>query len=179
MDKIMILGALQEFGFRMTNWLLEEGYEVTGIHHQTKDDNAYNERRMMFGRNANYEEMELTLWIDRPLANESSLVLFINGFDEHIQISEIVRNDSLKNKLLECAQQNHTIIIIHPIINTKGERLDTYDFVQEMKKTNGRVMVFHLPENNSLKGKGRQEAMEEENELSQVVEVIWKIVCDH
>jgi len=178
MDKVMILGALQEFGFQMTNRLLEEGYEVTGIHHYTEDENEYSEHRMMFGRNANYEEIDLTLWMDRPLANENSKVLFINCFDDHIQISEIERNDTLKNKLLEFAQPNHTIIFLHPFINSRGDKLYIHDLVQEMKKRNTRVMVFFLPENNSLKGKDRREAMKEKDELCDVVEVIWKLVCD-
>ena len=115
MDKILVLGALEELGFEMTTCLLEEGYEVCGIHLQTGEEVVYDERRLEIGRNANFSEISLTEWMKQEDVNAPTTWLFMNDFDENISGFELVKNSELIRRIQSMASfPKNRVVFIHP-----------------------------------------------------------------
>jgi hypothetical protein len=160
MDKVLVLGALEELGFEMTALLLEEGYEVRGIHLQTGQETIYNERRMEIGRNANFEEIGLNDWLQQSDFNTTSTWVFLNNYDENVRHVWMKENRNLKKKLQTLAKnsKNLKFIVIHPFTEWEKRNENEYD---------GNVMSFFI----SLSHKAY-----ERNEFSSIFRAIMEIV---
>lgn len=136
MDKVLVLGALEELGFEMTALLLEEGYEVRGIHLQTGHETIYNERRMEIGRNANFEEIGLNDWLQQSDFNTTSTWVFLNNYDENVR-HVWMKNSNLKRKLQTLAtnSKNLKCVVIHPFTEWEKRNDNEYD---------GNIMCFFI-----------------------------------
>lgn len=136
MDKVLVLGALDELGFEMTALLLEEGYEVSGIHLQTGDETLYENRRMEIGRNANFEEMDLNEWLQQDGFTTSATVIFLNAFDENVKRVWMDENNQVKRKLQSIvSDSNSSIVFIHPFTDWEKRNQNEYE---------GNVMYFFV-----------------------------------
>lgn len=136
MDKVLVLGALEELGFEMTASLLEEGYEVSGIHLEIGNETKYNLRRMEIGRNANFEEVDLNEWLKQDDFTESSMFLFVNGFDENVK-RVWMENRELKGKLETISNNpDYSIIFIYPFSEWE---------IRSKKQYAGNTMSFFVP----------------------------------
>ena len=63
MDRAVIIGTHESFGFYFSTSLLEEGYEVTGVHYVDMDEELVEKKRMEIGRNANFQEVVQKEWL--------------------------------------------------------------------------------------------------------------------
>ncbi|MCM3602401.1 hypothetical protein M3175_16835 [Robertmurraya korlensis] len=128
MDKVLVLGALGEIGFKMTALLLEEGYEVRGIHLQSGDETVYNNRRMEIGRNANFEEIGLNEWVQQDDLITTSTVVFLNSFDENVKRVWMDENSHVKRKLQAISSNTKSsIVFIHPFTEWEKRNLNEYE----------------------------------------------------
>lgn len=128
MDKVLVLGALDELGFEMTALLLEEGYEVRGIHLQTGDETIFNDRRMEIGRNANFEEIGLNEWLQQDDFTTTSTVVFLNSFDENVKRVWVGENSRVKRKLQSIASNTKSsIVCIHPFTEWEKRNHNEYE----------------------------------------------------
>lgn len=128
MDKVLVLGALEELGFEMTALLLEEGHEVIGIHLQTGDETIYNNRRMEIGRNANFEEIGLNEWLQQGDFTTTSTLFFLNGLDDNVKRVWMDEDNNLKKKLQSIASNSKSsIVIIHSFTEWEKRNENEYD----------------------------------------------------
>jgi hypothetical protein len=168
MDKVLVLGALEELGFEMTALLLEEGYEVRGIHLQTGDEAIYNDRRMEIGRNANFEEIGLNDWLQHVDSTTTSTWVFLNGFDENVKQIWMDDNSKLKRKLQSITSNSTSlIVIIHPFTEWVKRSDNEYD---------GNVMCFFVSLSHELKGRNVDDAYERK-EFSSIFKAIMEVVA--
>lgn len=136
MDKVLVLGALEELGFEMTALLLEEGHEVIGIHLQTGDETIYNNRRMEIGRNANFEEIGLNEWLQQGDFTTTSTLFFLNGLDDNVKRVWMDEYNNLKKKLQSIASNSKSsIVIIHSFTEWEKRNENEYD---------GNIMCFFI-----------------------------------
>ncbi|MFC0417302.1 hypothetical protein ACFFHH_17985 [Cytobacillus solani] len=75
MDRAVIIGTYESLGFRFCTSLLEEGYEVTGIHYRNMDEELVEEKRMEIGRNANFQEVLQMEWLPPAEIQEQTLII--------------------------------------------------------------------------------------------------------
>lgn len=168
MDKVLVLGTLEELGFEMTTSLLEEGYEVCGIHLQLGEEKIYNERRLKIGRNANFEEINLTDWMKQEDFNQASTWLFMNDFDENIRRIWLVDNSEVKKRIQSvAATAKNRVVFIHPFSQWKN---------RNGLEIEGRVKNFFVP----LPKKEQAGRLVEEKELEEfqsIFRAILDLVC--
>jgi len=61
MDKVVIFGVFEFLGFHFCTNLLEQGYEVEGVHFaQLEADEFLDEKRLAIGRNSNFTEVDIS-----------------------------------------------------------------------------------------------------------------------
>jgi hypothetical protein len=168
MDKVLVLGALEELGFEMTTILLEEGYEVCGIHLSLGEELIYNERRLEIGRNANFIELSLAEWMKQEDANETPTWLFMNDFDENIRRILLVENSELKRKIQSAASMpKNWVVFIHPFSQWEN---------RNVLESEGSVKDFFVPLPKKeqaarfVKGKEREE-------FQSIFKAILDLVC--
>ncbi|MGI8385467.1 hypothetical protein [Robertmurraya sp. P23] len=167
MDKVLVLGALEELGFEMTALLLEEGYEVRGIHLQTGDETIYNDRRMEIGRNANFEEIGLNEWLQQGDLTTTSTWVFLNGFDENVKRVWMEEYSKLKRKLQSIASNSKSsIVFIHPFTEWEKRNDNEYD---------GNVMCFFVSLSHEVNGSNVVEEFERK-EFSSIFRAIMDVV---
>lgn len=98
MDRAVIIGIYESLGFHFCTSLLEEGYEVTGIHYRNMDEELVEQKRMEIGRNANFQEVLQKEWL--PFAEIQEQTLIIIDFDFFY-----LRNSSYSLELSKYLQQ--------------------------------------------------------------------------
>jgi hypothetical protein len=79
MDRAVIIGTYESLGFYFCTSLLEEGYEVTGIHYRNTNEELLEGKRMEIGRNANFQEQFFKEWL--PFAEIQVQTLIIIDFN--------------------------------------------------------------------------------------------------
>lgn len=167
MDKVLVLGALDDFGFEITNLLLEEGYEVSGIHLQTEGETIYNDRRMEIGRNANFQEMSLNEWLQQDDFTTTSTVVFLNGFDENVKRVCVDEYSHVKRKLQSIASNSKSsIVFIHPFTEWEKRNHNEYE---------GNVICFFVSIPHEVKSTNIVEEFERK-EFSSIFRAIMDVV---
>lgn len=168
MDKVHVLGALEELGFEMTTSLLEEGYEVCGIHLQLGEETIYNERRLEIGRNANFEEIGLTEWMKQEDVESTTTWLFMNNFDENIRRICLAENSELKRRIQSVASTpKNWVVFIHPFSQWENRHVIEYE---------GSVKNFFVPLSKKEQAGRFVEEMERE-EFQSIFRAILDLVC--
>jgi hypothetical protein len=168
MDKVLVLGALEELGFEMTTILLEEGYEVCGIHLQLGEESLYDERRLEIGRNANFSELSLTEWMKQEDLTETTIWLFMNDYDENIRRILLDENSELKRKIESVASMSKSwVVFIHPFFEWEN---------RNVLESEGSVKDFFVPlpkkEQAARFVKGK-----EHEEFQSIFKAILDLVC--
>lgn len=94
MDRAVIIGTYESFGFYFCTSLLEEGYEVTGVHYVDMDEELVEKKRLEIGRNANFQEVIQKEWLPFAEIQEQTLIIidlnyfFLSKPDYSMEISE-------------------------------------------------------------------------------------------
>jgi hypothetical protein len=167
MDKVLVLGALEKLGFEMTALLLEEGYEVKGIHLQTGDERIYNDRRMEIGRNANFKEIGLNEWLQQGDFTTESTWVFLNGFDENVKSVWMDEYSKVNRKLQSIASNSKSsIVFIQPFTEWEKRNDNEYD---------GNVMCFFVSLSHKVNGSNVGEEFERK-EFSSIFRAIMDVV---
>lgn len=113
MDRAMIIGVYEFIGFHLSQYLLDQGIEVIGIHIPTDESDPFlEEKRMSIGRNANFNEKD---------ANQSLIVtshprtdiVFIDYYSFYMKWQED-KLVSVTEKLI-WLQDNDSVIFLMPI----------------------------------------------------------------
>lgn len=154
MDKAVIIGAFEFIGFYFCQKLLEEGYQVTGIHFENERSQEFEEKKLEIGRNANFHEQTFEEWKNGQDQADGQQAIIISMFDLFMGYKDsIIKNknmmDSLKDFIKKGEQLQNSIVLLLPIQLLSDQRntetLGTLaKFLQEMNEPGG-VLYFYLP----------------------------------
>lgn len=133
MDKAIIVGTYEFLGFHLCKKLLEDGYEVIGIHCPFREEELYKEEKNLeIGRNGNFFERGMDDWetnIDEPS------ILFIDYYDFFMrrvegEFHKIFHEKNLSNYkqmmilLPQTLLMNDSFIVERKNIESSLERVD-------------------------------------------------------
>jgi len=116
MDRAIIIGAFEFLGFHFCQTLLEEGYEVVGVHNSKNEEIDFLElKRMAIGRNANFQEESLAQWLGEAEIDEQTLViidyydLFIRNAPDLPAVNKLM--DLFLSRNEAALKQNHSKVV--------------------------------------------------------------------
>ncbi|WP_313800647.1 hypothetical protein [Cytobacillus sp.] len=104
MDRAVIIGIYESLGFHFCTSLLEEGYEVTGIHYSDMDEELVEQKRMEIGRNANFQEVLQKEWLPSAEIQEQTLIIidfdffYLRHSSQAIEISKYLQQFYVQNE---------------------------------------------------------------------------------
>ncbi|MBU8877454.1 hypothetical protein BGM26_00440 [Bacillus sp. FJAT-29790] len=85
MERAVIIGAFEFLGFHFCTSLLEQGYEVEGVHFDNPEGDPFLiDKRMAVGRNANFNEKEYQTWLPFAEIDQQTLII-IDFYDFYVQ----------------------------------------------------------------------------------------------
>jgi hypothetical protein len=155
MDRAVILGAYEFIGFSLCKYLLDQGFEIDGIHINKGEEDLYlNEKRLEIGRNANFYEMNYSEWLETQKEIKEDTVLFIDFYDFYLKnnLSALRENELIEkylfNNMNELEKSHSTIMFLFPLqwlkdINRAHSRCETA--IELLKQNNIAVYSFYLP----------------------------------
>lgn len=146
MDRAVIIGTYESFGFYFSTSLLEEGYEVTGVHYVDMDEELVEKKRMEIGRNANFQEVIQKEWLPFTEIQEQTLIIvdlnyfFLSKPDYAMEISEnlnkfLVHNE---NKIKDTQSK---VICLLPIEDHESP-YESHKLIQYVKASNYHCHYF-------------------------------------
>ncbi|WP_075981444.1 hypothetical protein [Bacillus massilinigeriensis] len=153
MDKAIVLGTFEFIGFHYSSYLLERGYEVTGVRYPESNEVYSEMMQLEVGRNANFNEVEHHIWNLSNLENPS--VIFIDYYDLYIKQKEQEVFQSLISPILQEKRESikksgSKIVITLPIqlLAKTKEREGKHSinsFLDMLKGEEIPIQIFYLP----------------------------------
>lgn len=155
MDKAVIFGAYEFVGFHVCKRLLDEGYEVKGIHFYIDQSDMVAEKRMEIGRNANFQEQSVDEWLKAEQKGKEKLMILISLYDWYIGCKDSVLADSewiekVEQFLRKRKDQQDMVALLLPIQLLANENLSKEE--EEIRKCLEKIskhaearQYFYLP----------------------------------
>ncbi|WP_141432805.1 NAD(P)-dependent oxidoreductase [Bacillus sp. 03113] len=119
MDKVMIIGVFDFLGFHFCTAMLEQGFEVEGIHLKFNEKKSFTtEKKLEIGRNANFIETDIKRLNPSSFHLDQDSFIVVDVYDTYIKHNE--------EALLELIPFNHPL------------------FLEEIKQSRSKIL-FLLP----------------------------------
>lgn len=153
MDKVIIFGTYHFLGFSLCEKLLEEGIEVCGYRFDdNKNEEFLEEKKLLIGRNANFEEREYGNFKKEKLIDESlksEKVIVISFYDLYFALKGSIFHTLNKVieyiKMAENYYSNFKLICLFPINYLNDFPTKLKDSIDLIKKKNITVQSIYLP----------------------------------
>lgn len=152
MDKAVILGAFEFIGFHMCKKMLDDGYEVKGIHVE-KVQSQDEAKRLEVGRNANFQEQSIEEWLEskREGSTEKQTII-ISLFDLFMGHKEnrLTSSVGLIDYLNERKKWENTVVLLLPIqLAVQQEALSSLEqvnhFLEKIADDSETLQFVYLP----------------------------------
>lgn len=147
MDKAVIMGVFEGFGFPLCKRILEEGIEVEGIHlNVAENDLEIEEKRLQIGRNANFTEWESRNF-DFKLLERKGIVVFVDLYSLFMKGYEkkLLESESLMEILNQFKSEAVRMVFLLPIsLLSRSSSRNTHPKLRDIVDSVKRKQLFYL-----------------------------------
>ncbi|MDQ0153883.1 hypothetical protein [Robertmurraya andreesenii] len=171
MERAVIIGVFENFGFQLCNRILETGLEVDGIHlEQGKDKSKAEERRLYIGRNANFSESEMKNF-DLELLKKEGTFLFIDLCEQFRDAAKPATElEALNNIIANFRSKKGKVIFLLPISLLVNTRIEPHPWLEKvfdlLRHKEIPFKLFYFP-SSSWEFEVENESSIRENEITQ------------